>query len=228
MAEREAGAGHDECERRQRGRVGDGSRARLRQRDDDAAEPRRERRDVDGDEQHGDRRRQAVEPVGVSRLDERDDGTGGGDRPLRPRRRAADGAGERPEADGGPEPERRRGARSSSSSTSSISCGSNIRDGARSAVWPSRATGSATIISTTPAETSRHSRAVIPPERSAANGTPKPSANPSSESQRPSTSRMRPARAGPGRTAFVGSPTLKKNAPRAGWESEPTASHSTT
>ena len=39
---------------------------------------------------------------------------------------------------------------------------------------------------------------------------------------------MRPARAGPGRTALVGSPTLKKNAPRAGCESEPTASHSTT
>ena len=50
VAEREAGAGHDEGERCERSRVRDGSRARLRHRDDDAADPRRKRCDVDGDE----------------------------------------------------------------------------------------------------------------------------------------------------------------------------------
>jgi len=83
----------------------DSTRARLRHRDGDAADPRCERGNVDGDEQHGDRRRQAVEPVGVPRLDDRDNGADGGDRPLRAWRRASDRAGERPEADGGPEPE---------------------------------------------------------------------------------------------------------------------------
>ena len=152
----------------------------------------------------------------------------GGNRPLRSRGRAADGAGERPEADRGPEPERRRGVRSSSAARPRSAARRTSATGRAAPSGRGAHTGSATIISRTPAETSRHNLAVIPPERRAANGTPKPSAKPSSDSQRPSTSRMRPARAGPGRTASVGSPTLKKNAPRAGWESEPTASHSTT
>ena len=66
----------------------------------------RERGDVDGDEQHGEHRRQTVEAVRVSGLDDRDGDAGGGNRPLRARRRVADGAGERPEAEGGPEAER--------------------------------------------------------------------------------------------------------------------------
>ena len=79
-----------------------------------------------------------------------------------------------------------------------------------------------------PRETSRHRRSVIPPDTSAAKTTPKPSAKPSRVSQRPSASSATPPGKWPGSAERVGSPTLNRKAPRAGWVSSPTTSHSTT
>ena len=147
------------------------------------------------------------------------------------RRRLPDGAGERPDARARHRAEARRHARSSSAGRPRPDCASKHATAASVAVCPSRATGSATIIRHDPGQTSRQSlRGHRRRRASAANGTPKPSAKPSERepaTEQPGAMRPRAGRRR-GAPALVGSPTLKTNAPRAGWVSSPTASHSTT
>ena len=83
------------------------------------------------------------------------------------------------------------------------------------------------ISSITPVETSRHSVGHPARDQCGERRRSRARTRAARASAREPRGRGRPARR-PGSAARVGSPTLKTNAPRAGWESSPTTSHSTT